>query len=96
MDEEVEKLRKNAIKAINMLIEYRNTIGTVKEAKDYIKDHDRLSEEYFRVGDNYIFCMECLKQILSYAEEKEDEVLEQLVISMLEKLIPVPEDEDNK
>lgn len=94
MDEEVEKLRKNAIKAINMLIEYRNTIGTVKEAKDYIKDHDRLSEDYFRISDNYIFFMEGLKQILSYAEEKEDEVLENLVITMFNKLIPAPEDEE--
>lgn len=94
MDEEVEKLRKNAFKAINMLIEYRNTIGTVKEAKDYIKDHDRLSEDYFRITDNYIFFMEGLKQIFSYAEEKEDEVLENLVITMFDKLIPAPEDEE--
>lgn len=94
MDAEVEKLRKNAIKAINMLIEYRNTIGTVKDAKDYIKDHDRLSEDYFRITDNYIFFMEGLKQIFSYAEEKEDEVLENLVITMFDKLIPAPEDKE--
>ena len=94
MDEEVEKLKEHAIELLNMLIEYRNSIGTVEDAQSLIEKHEVLLDEYTRIFDNYVFCMESLKQILVYAQESGNFLLENLISSIFDKLIPVPEDEE--
>lgn len=79
-DKEIEKLKENSLKALNVIQKYYNTVGSVKKA-------EALMEDYKRICDNYIFCMEGLRTIYDYGFSKEDEVLMDLVWNLFTKFI---------
>lgn len=84
--EDIERLKANAIKAIEKLQQYSNIVGTVQEAEELVQHFFRLADEYERIYHNYEYCMDSLISIYEYAEINKDLILMSLIDTISDKL----------